>query len=165
LHIRKSNSRLVSAFSDADWARCPDDRKSTGGFAVFLGCNLISWSARKQPTVSRSSTEAEYKALANAAAEVMWIQKLLAELKISHPRAARLWCDNLGAKYLTENPVFHARTKHVEIYFHFVREQVGKKFLEVRFIGTRDQLADSFTKLVSAERLRTFKYNLSIVES
>jgi hypothetical protein len=165
LHIRKSNSRLVSAFSDADWARCPDDRKSTGGFAVFLGCNLISWSARKQPTVSRSSTEAEYKALANAAAEVMWIQKLLAELKISHPRAARLWCDNLGAKYLTENPVFHARTKHVEIDFHFVREQVAKKLLEVRFIGTGDQSADTFTNLVLAERLRTFKYNLNIVES
>jgi hypothetical protein len=90
---------------------------------------------------------------------------LLAELKISHPRAARLWCDNLGAKYLTENPVFHARTKHVEIDFHFVREQVAKKLLEVRFIGTGDQLADSFTKPVLAKRLRTFRYNLNIAES
>jgi hypothetical protein len=66
LKIRKSNSTLVSAFSDADWASCVDDRRSTGGFAVFLGPNLISWSARKQPTVSRSGTKAEYKALANA---------------------------------------------------------------------------------------------------
>ena len=71
LKIRKSNSMLVSAFSDADWAGCPDDRRSTGGFVVFLGCNLVSWCARKQPTVSRSSTEAEYKSLANATAEVM----------------------------------------------------------------------------------------------
>lgn len=85
LTIKRSNSMLVSAFSDADWAGCPDDRRSTGGFAVYLGCNLVSWCARKQPTVSRSSTEAEYKSLANATAEVMWIQKLLDELGIPHP--------------------------------------------------------------------------------
>jgi histone deacetylase 1/2 len=110
IHIRKSFSLLVSAFSDADWAGCSDDRKSTDGYAVFLGPNLISWSARKQATVSRSSTEAEYKAMANATPEVMWIQILMDELKISCPRTARLWCDNMGAKYLSSNPVFHART-------------------------------------------------------
>jgi histone deacetylase 1/2 len=97
LKFRPSHSMIVSAFSDADWAGCPDDRRSTGGFAVFLGPNLISWCAKKQATVSRSSTEAEYKALANATAEVMWVQKLLDELGILHPRAARLWCDNIGA--------------------------------------------------------------------
>jgi hypothetical protein len=79
---------LVSGFSDADWVGCVDDRRSTGGFAVFLGSNLVSWSARKQPTVSRSSTEAEYKVIANVATEIMWIHTLLDELGISHPPTA-----------------------------------------------------------------------------
>lgn len=98
----KNSSTLVSAFADADWGGCPDDQRSTGGFAVFLGSNLVSWSARKQDTVSRSSTEAEYKALANATTAIMWVQTILSELGIDQPKAARLWCDNLGATYMTE---------------------------------------------------------------
>ena len=73
---------MISAFSDADWAGCSDDRRSTGGFAVFLGAILVSWQAKKQATVSRSSTEAEYKSLANATAEVIWVQSLLDELGV-----------------------------------------------------------------------------------
>lgn len=105
----------MSAFLDADWASNGDDHRSTGGFAIYLGSNLVSWNARKQGTVSRSSTESEYKAVADATAEIMWIQTLLRELSINSPRAARLWYDNIGAKYLSANPVFHARTKHIEV--------------------------------------------------
>jgi hypothetical protein len=121
LQIVKSSSMLVSGFSDADWAGCIDDRRSTGGFSIFLGSNLVPWSARKQSTVSRSSTEAEYKALANATTEIIWIQTLLEELRLTRHVAAMLWCDNLGATYLSANPVFHARTKHIEIDYHFMR--------------------------------------------
>jgi hypothetical protein len=124
---------------------------------------LISWSAKKQPTVSRSSTEAEYKALGNGVAEAMWIESVLKELRVPRQHTAILWCDNLGATYLTANPVFHARTKHIEIDFHFVRERVASGDLDVRFISTNDQLADVFTKPATRQMLEHFQSNLNLV--
>jgi hypothetical protein len=162
--IRRSSSLLLSAFSDADWAGNVDDRCSTGGFAIFLGPNLITWCARKQAIVSRSSTEAKYKALANATTEVIWVQSVLAELGINLPRSPCLWCDNLGATYMAVNPRFHGRTKHIEIDFHFVHERVAWQQLEVRFIFSADQVADGFTKFLPASKLDVFHHNLNLVK-
>jgi histone deacetylase 1/2 len=165
LKIQRSRNILLSGFSDADWAGCPDDRRSTSGFAVFLGTNLVSWSSRKQATVSRSSTEAEYKAIANVTAEIIWIQSLLRELGVFLRDRPRLWCDNLGATYLTTNPMFHARTKHIEVDFHFVREQVTRKAMEVRFISSKDQVADILTKPLSRAPFAVNSRNLNIQRS
>jgi hypothetical protein len=96
LRFCRSSLLDVGIFTDAEWARCVDDRRSIGGYAVFVGLNLVSWSLKKQPTVSRSSTEVEYKALANGAAETIWISSLLKELGVTHWCAPVLWCDNLG---------------------------------------------------------------------
>ncbi|GKA91949.1 gag/pol polyprotein, partial [Tanacetum coccineum] len=93
--------------------------------------NLISWTARKQRTVSRSSTEAEYKALADTVAKLTWLQSLLNELGIRSSLTPILWSNNLGATYLLANPIFHAHTKYVEIEYHFVLEKVAQRDLRV----------------------------------
>ncbi|GJW02448.1 gag/pol polyprotein [Tanacetum coccineum] len=116
----------LEAFSDADWAGDSDDQQSTGGFAIYLGSNLISWTAHKQRTVSRFCTGAEYKALANTIAELTWLQALFNELGIHSSSTPILWCDNLDATYLSANPIFHARTKHVEKDYHSAQEKVAQ---------------------------------------
>jgi hypothetical protein len=152
----------ITAYSDADWAGCPDNRRSTGGYAIYLGSNLVSWSARKQKTVSRSSTESEYKALADTVAELTWLQTLLRELHVPVQSIPTLWCDNLSANYLSANPVFHARTKHVEVDFHFVREKVAQGMLAVQFISTEDQIADVFTKPLPSQRFMLLRSKLRV---
>ena len=92
----------------------------------------------------------------------MWLQTLLKELSIAHPRTAVLWCDNIGATYLSANPVFHARMKHIEIDYHFVRERVAQKLLDIRFIPTGDQVADGFTKALTNQQLLKFRNNLNL---
>jgi hypothetical protein len=96
----------------------------------------------------------------------MWVQKLLDEFGISHPWAACLWCDNIGAKYLLANPVFHSHTKHnIEIDYHFVREQVVAKLLDIRFISTTDQIANGFTKALPEKQTMKFRNNVNLTDA
>ena len=144
----------LTAYSDSDWAGDTIDRKSTTGNCLYLGSNLISWSSKKQPTVAKSSIEAEYKALSVTAAEVVWIQQILSDLHISLSHTPLLWCDNISSLSLATNPVFHARTKHVEVDYHFIREKIGHKQLQIAHISSIDQLADLFTKPLSTARFQ-----------
>ncbi|CAL8158058.1 unnamed protein product [Prunus armeniaca] len=136
----------LSAYSNADWAGCPDSRRSTTGYVITLGTNLISWCSKKQPTVSRSSTESEYRALSHACAETNWLCSLLHELGVRLQFPVQLFCDNLSTTYMAANLVFHARTRHVELDYHFVREKVALGSHQVCFIPSVDQPADLFTK-------------------
>ena len=161
LWFTKGNVHLT-AYSDADWAGCPFDRRSTSGYCIFLGSNLISWSAKKQSTVARSSTEAEYRSLANTAAELTWICQLLADIGFSLPCQPQLWCDNLSAISLAKNPVFHARTKHVEIDYHYIREKVLAHELSLHFVCSQDQIADICTKALSKSRFLFLRAKLAL---
>ncbi|XP_019155017.1 PREDICTED: uncharacterized protein LOC109151872 [Ipomoea nil] len=162
LRFKQSSSREIHVFSDSDWADCPEDRKSTSGFAVFLGSNLISWVCKKQRTVARFSTESEYKALVDVCGEVIWIMSLLHEIHVPGISVQKLWCNNLGATYICVNPIFHACTKHVEINYHFVRDRVAVVEIQVNFISTKDQLADIFTKALSGPRFSFLRDNLQV---
>ena len=113
---------------------------------VFLGSSPISWSSKKQSTVSRSSTKAEYRALASTAAKFAWLRTLFRELGLSLPHIPVLLCDNNSAIALASNPVFHSRTKHIEVDYHYVHECVLHRDLDIKFISGCDNFADIFTK-------------------
>ena len=156
LHFISNTTLDLCAFSDADWAGCSTTRRSTTGYCTFLGGNLVSWCAKKQHTISRSSTEAEYRAMANTAAELTWMSFILKDLHIPLASTPTLYCDNISALHMTINPVFHARSKHIELDYHFVRERVALGLLITQHISTSNQVADLFTKPMSKAALNRF---------
>ena len=144
--FRRDTPLSLHAYSDADWAGDTDDFISTNAFILYIGATPIAWSSKKQTGVARSSTEAEYRVVANTAAELRWVCSLLTELGVTLTQPPVVFCDNVGATYLSANPVFHSRMKHLALDFHFVRENVRSGALRVTHVSTKDQLADVLTK-------------------
>jgi len=162
IQLRTTTTPAITAYSDADWAGCPDTRRSTSGFCVFFGGSLISWSSKRQTTVSRSSAEAEYRAIANAVSECSWLRHLLGELLCKVPTATVAFCDNISSVYMSRNPVHHRRTKHIELDIHFVREKVAIGELRVTHVPSARQITDVFTKGLPSALFFDFRDSLSV---
>ena len=140
------------AYLDSNWASCPTSRRSVTGYLVLFNHSPISWKSKKQSTVARSSAEAEYRAMAQAAAEITWLVSLLKELGVTHLKPVILHCDNQSAVHIARNPVFHERTKHIDIDCHFTREKVMEGLIQLSYLPTHSQLADVLTKILSSQQ-------------
>nr|GEY22964.1 ribonuclease H-like domain-containing protein [Tanacetum cinerariifolium] len=162
LQLFSSTTDSLIAYSDADWAGFPTTRRSTSGYCVFLGNTLLSWSSKRQPTLSRSSAEADYRGVANVVAETCWIRNLLRELHTPLSSATIVYCDNVSAVYLSSNPVQHQRTKHIEIGIHFVRDLVATGRFAFLYVPSRFQYADIFAMSLPSALFDEFRDSLSV---
>ena len=150
-------------YSDADWAGDLDSRRSTTGNIFILSNGAVSWSSKHQPTESLSTAEAEYVALSSAAQEAIWLRRLLAELWLKEINPTVIREDNQGAIAIANNPVSHARTKHIDIKYHFIRDAVINKTIVLEYCRTEDMIADILTKALCKGRFQFLRMGLGIV--
>ncbi|CAG7639035.1 unnamed protein product [Allacma fusca] len=157
-----SGDMELTAYTDSDYAGDKVTRKSTSGFVVMLNSSIITWSSQKQPCVSLSSTEAEYIALTSGAREIVWLRSFLEEMGYPQKGPTSILVDNQSAIRLTKNPEMHARTKHIDVRFHYVRELEANQLVHVEYVPTEDQLADSLTKPLLKGKLQHKRNRLGI---
>ena len=128
----------VCGYTDADWAGLPYDRRSTSGYVFSLGSGAVSWSSKKQPAVALSSMEVEYRGASMTACEIAWLRKLLQSLRCKVEKPVTFYCDNMSSIQLANNPVFHARTKHIQVHYHYVREKVLAHEIDLVYVSIHE---------------------------
>lgn len=160
--LSRVSSLQLHGWCDSDWAACPLTRRSFTGYFVQLGETPISWKTKKQPTVSRSSAEAEYRAMAFLSQELVWLKRLLHDLGVSHEQPMSIFSDNKSAIALSVNPVQHERTKHIQIDCHYIRDAILAGVVATTFVPSQQQLADILTKALGHRELQFFLRKLGI---
>ena len=136
----KVNELTLIAYLDTYWEGCFDDRRSTSGTTLFLGNCLVSWSSKKQSSMTLSTAEAKYIA-ATACTQILWMKQTLQDIHVTCDEPIPIICDNMSAINISKNPVMHSKTKHIPIKFHFLREHVIEKNIKLEYIGTKEQVA------------------------
>ncbi|GKV46866.1 hypothetical protein SLEP1_g53828 [Rubroshorea leprosula] len=165
LHFFANSSLVFRAYFDANWVGDPSDRRSTTSYCFFLGNSLISWQSKKQTIPSGSSTEAAYRALGDTTSELLSLRWLLEDMGIPQPSSTDLYCDDQSAMQIAHNDIFHERTKHIEVDYHFVRHHVAQGTVYLVFISSTDEPADLFTKTHFPRRFHTLLSKLKLVSS
>ena len=144
--LSASSTPSLTGYCDSDWGSCSDSRKSTTGFCILLGSSPISWKVKKESVVARSSAEAEYRAMATTCCEIISLLALLQDLSFTSLTPVTLYCDNQAALHISANPVFHERTKHIEVDCHYIRDQLVAHRIQLAYVSSHEQVADIFTK-------------------
>ncbi|KAG8497018.1 hypothetical protein CXB51_008234 [Gossypium anomalum] len=149
LFFKKSEQRGIEAYTDADWAGSITNRRSTSGYCTFFWGNLVTWQSKKQSVVARSSAEAEFRSMAQGICEMMWLKRIMEELRKPITSPMKLYCDSKTAISIAHNPVQHDRTKHIEIDRHFIKEKIEEGQVCMPFVPSEQQIADILTKGLS----------------
>ena len=168
LRYRETSNTILYGYSDSDFASDTTDRRSTMGYAFLLGGAAVTWASRKQQSVSTSTTEAEYVGLCNAAKEAVWIRNLLQYIGRSQyagkEQATLIYGDNQGALRLVANPEFHAKSKHIDVQYHYVRELLEEGTIRTEYIRTSEMAADCLTKPLKRVQLKANQGALGMIE-
>ncbi|KAI5342536.1 hypothetical protein L3X38_010411 [Prunus dulcis] len=149
--LSSQNDLTLRAFCDSDWAGCPNTKRSTTGYCVFLGSSLISWKLKRQKTISLSSAEAEYRSMVAACCELSWLRSLLKDLRILHRQSALLYCDNKA-------------TLHIEMDCHFIGDKIQKGLIATQHGSSSSQLVDILTKALGREEFNNIVRKLRVLD-
>ena len=165
IYYKKGENAKIVAYYDSDFAGDIDDRRSTSRFVFLFGSGAVSWSSKKQPVVTLSTTEAEYIAAAYCACQCIWIQRVLEKLSLEEQKNTLILCDDNSTIKLSKNPVFHGRSKHIDIKFHFLRDLVKEGTIKLSYCSSQTQVVDIMTKPLKLEQFSKLRMMLGMLEA